>query len=99
MSEIACTASMSNEAIELDLNGSDISISLEGDIDFTAFVKHLTYLIERKANIEIIWTESEGSTDKEKIAKEVIDKIIDSFNRVIEEEFNVRDEGGEVSPF
>jgi|MTBAKSStandDraft_2_1061841.scaffolds.fasta_scaffold112440_2 hypothetical protein len=99
MSEIACTATMSSEAIELDLDGSDISISLEGDIDFTALVKHLTNLIERKANIEITWTESEGATDKGNVAKEVIDKIIDSFNQVIEEEFDERDEGDEGNPF
>lgn len=99
MSEIACTATMSSEAIELDLDGSDISIFLEGDIDFTALVKHLTNLIERKAKIEITWTESEGATDKGNVAKEVIDKIIDSFNQVIEEEFDQRDEGDEGNPF
>jgi len=96
MSEIACTASMSAEAIEINLDGNDISISLEGDIDFTNLVKHLTNLIERASGIEMTWTERDGPTGKENVAKVVIDEIIDSFNRVIEEQF---EEKAEDDPF
>ena len=92
MSEIACTASMSVEAVELNLDGNDISISLEGDIDFTNLVKHLTSLIERKSGIEMTWTERDEPTDKEKVAKGVIDEILESFNQVIEDEFGERGE-------
>lgn len=100
MSEIACTASMSTEAIEISLDGNTISISLEGDIDFTNLVKHLTNLIERESSIEITWTESEeATTDKENVARGVINEVIDSFNKVIEEEFDEKDEGDEDNPF
>jgi hypothetical protein len=100
MSEIACTASMSTEAIEINLDGNTISISLEGDIDFTNLVKHLTNLIERESSIEITWTESEeATTDKENVARGVINEVIDSFNKVIEEEFDEKDEGDEDNPF
>ena len=100
MSEIACTASMSTEAIEINLDGNTISISLEGDIDFTNLVKHLTNLIERESSIEITWTESEeATTDKENVARGVINEVIDSFNKVIEEEFGEKDEGDEDNPF
>nr|WP_319492406.1 hypothetical protein [uncultured Desulfobacter sp.] len=99
MSEIACTASMSTEAIEINLDGNTISISLEGDIDFTNLVKHLTNLIERESSIEITWTESEeATTDKENVARGVINEVIDSFNKVIEEEFDEKDEGDEDNP-
>jgi hypothetical protein len=87
MSEITCKARMSAEAIEINLDGNDISISLEGDIDFTNLVKPLTSLIERKSGIEMTWTERDEPTDKENVAKGVIDKIIESFNQVIEEQF------------
>jgi len=70
---------MSPKSIELNLDGNDISISLEGDIDFTSLVKPLTSLIERKSGIEMTWEERDEPTDKENIAKEVIDKIIESF--------------------
>jgi len=99
MSEIACTATMSAEAIELNLDGNTISISLEGDIDFTNLVKHLTKLIERKSGIEVTWAERDEPTDKENVAKGVIDEIIESFNQVIEEEFDERDEEGDDIPF
>ncbi len=92
MSEIACTATMSAESIELNLEGKDISISLEGDIDFTNLVKPLTSLIERKCSIEMTWTERDEPTDKENVAKGVINKIIESFNQVIEEQFEEKDE-------
>lgn len=95
MSEIACTASMSAEAIELNLDGNHISISLEGDIDFTNLVKHLTSLIERKSGIEMTWIERDEPTDKENVAKGVIDEILESFNQVVEEEFDERDEEGD----
>ena len=78
---------MSAEAIEINLDGNDISISLEGDIDFTNLVKPLTILIERKSGIVMTWTERDEPTDKENVAKEVIDKIIEYFNQVIEEQF------------
>ena len=100
MSDLTCTATISNEAIELDLDGVEISISLEGDIDFTGLVKHLTRLVEHENSIEIIWTEGEESTDKANVAKEVIDDIIDSFNQVIEEQFDDEDEEDEADmPF
>lgn len=99
MSELACTATISTEAIKLDLDGNDISISLEGDIDFTSLVKHLTNLIEQEASIEITWTERDEPTDKENVAKKVIDEIIDTFNQVIAEEFDERDEGDDDNPF
>ena len=99
MNEIACTATMSVEAIELNLDGNDIYISLEGDIDFTNLVKQLTCLIERKSDIEMTWAERDEPTDKENVAKGVIDEIIESFNRVIEEEFEERDEEGDDNPF
>lgn len=99
MSKIACTATISAEAIELNLDGRDISISLEGDIDFTELVKHLTNLIERESDIEMTWTERDEPTDKENIAKGVIDEIIESFNQVIEEEFDGMDEGDGDNPF
>jgi len=92
MSEIACTATMSTEVIELILDGNEISISLEGDIDFTNLVKYLTKLIEQESRIEITWTERDEPTDKENIAKGVIDEIIESFNQVIKEQFEERDE-------
>jgi hypothetical protein len=99
MSEITCTATMSAEAIKLNLDGNDISISLEGDIDFTNLVKHLTKLIERKSGIEVTWEERDEPTDKENVAKGVIDEIIESFNQVIKEEFDERDEEGNDIPF
>jgi len=92
MSKIACTATMSPESIELNLDGNDISISLEGDIDFTNLVKPLTSLIEWKSGIDMTWTERDEPTDKENVAKGVIDKIIESFNQVIEEQFGEEDE-------
>lgn len=99
MSEIACTATMSTEAIKFDFDGSEISISLEGDIDFTNLVKHLTNLIEREAKIEITWADSEEATDKENVAKGVIDEIIYSFNKVIEEDIDEMDEIDDDNPF
>ncbi len=87
MSEIACTATMSAETIGLNLDDNNISISLEGDIDFTTLVKHLTNLIERESGIEITWTEREEPTEKGNVAKGVIDEIINSFNQVIVKEF------------
>jgi|GEM_PF-3174613 len=100
MSEIACTATMSAESIELDLGGTDVeSISLEGDIDFTNLVKSLTTLIERKSRIEMTWTERDEPTDKEKVAKGVIDEIIESFNQVIEEQFEEEDEEVDAPSF
>ena len=99
MSEIACTATMSAEAIELNLDGSDITISLEGDIDFTNLVRHLTRLIELKSSIIMTWTERDESTDKENVAKGVIDEIIQSFNQVIKKDFDDRDEEGDDIPF
>lgn len=96
MSEITCTATMSAEAIEINLDGNDISISLKEDIDFTNLVKHLTNLIERKSGIEMTWTERDEPTDKENVAKGVIDKIINSFNQVIKEQF---EEEVEDDPF
>lgn len=99
MSEITCTATISAEAIELNLDGNDISISLERDIDFTNLVKHLTNLIERKSDIKVTWTERDEPTGKENVAKGVIDEIIESFNQVIEEEFDERCEEGNDIPF
>lgn len=96
MSEITCTATISAEAIEINLDGNDISISLKEDIDFTNLVKHLTNLIERKSCIEMTWTERDEPTDKENVAKGVIDKIINSFNQVIKEQF---EEEVEDEPF
>ncbi len=87
MSEITCTATMSAEAIEIKLDGNDIFISLEGDIDFTNLVKPLTRLIERKSCIVMTWAERDEPTDKENVAKGVIDKILEYFNQVIEEQF------------
>lgn len=87
MSEISCTATMSAEVIEINLDGSNISIPLKEDIDFTSLVKHLTNLIERKSDIEINWEERDEPTDKENVAKGVIDKIINSLNQVIKEQF------------
>lgn len=83
---------MAAEAIKLNLDGDDISISLEGDIDFTNLVKHLTKLIERKSGIEVTWVERDDPNDKENVAKGVINEIIEAFNQIIEEEFNERDE-------
>ncbi len=99
MSEIACTATMSTETIEINLDGNNISISLEGDIDFTNLVKHLTNLIERESSIEITWTENEEASDKENVARGVIDEVIDSFNKVIEEKFDEKNEGDDDNPF
>jgi hypothetical protein len=92
MSKITCVATISDEAIDLDLDGNSISISLGGDIDFTPLAKNLTILIERKSSIEITWTDTDEPTDKANVAKGVIDKIIDSFNVVIEEQFDEDDE-------
>lgn len=88
MSEITCAVTMSEEAITLDLDGKSISISLDGDIDFTPLAKNLTALIEQKSSVEITWADAGEPTDKAKVAKEVIGKIIASFNEVIEEHFN-----------
>jgi Ser-tRNA(Ala) deacylase AlaX len=98
MSEIACTATMSEEVIKLNIDGNVISIPLDGDIEFTDLVKLLTNLIEHKNRIQITWTESEQATDKENVAKMVIDEIIDSFNQIIEEEFDERDEDDADNP-
>ena len=98
MSEITCTATMSAEAIEINLDGNKISIPLEGDIDFTHLVKLLINLIERKSGIEMTWTERDEPTDKENVAQGVIDKIIESFNQVIEEQFEEEVEEGNT-PF
>lgn len=78
---------MSTETIDINLDGNDISISLEGDIDFTDLVMLLTSLIERKSGIVMTWTKRDEPTDKENVAKEVIDRIIEYFNQVIEEQF------------
>lgn len=86
MSEITCVATISEESIVLDLDGKSISISLDGDLDFTPLAKSLTRLIERESSIDITWTGADEPADKAKVAKEVIDKIIDSFNEVIEEQ-------------
>ena len=72
---------------------------MDGDIDFTDLVKHLTNLVEHENSIQMAWTESEQPTDKENVAKKVIDEIIDSFNQVIEEEFGERDEEGDDNLF
>lgn len=88
MSEIICAATISEEAINLDLDGNSILISLDGDIDFTPLAKNLTILIERESSIGITWAGAEEPTQKAKVAKEVIDEIIDSFNEVIEEQFD-----------
>ena len=92
MSEITCAATISDEAIELDLDGNSISISLDGDIDFTPLAKNLTILIERESSIDITWADADEPTDKANVAKEVIDEIIDSFNKVIEEQFDEEEE-------
>lgn len=92
MSEITCEATMSEESIVINLNGNLISISLEGDIDFTPLAKSLTKLIERESGIDITWADGGEPTDKAKVAKEVVNKIIDSFNEVIEENFYEEDE-------
>jgi len=99
MSEITCTATMSAEVIKLNLEDIEISIPMAGDIDFTDLVKHLTNLVEREDSIQMTWTESEEPTDKEDVAKKVIDEIIVSFNKVIEEEFDERGEEGDDNPF
>ncbi|MCK9304887.1 MAG: hypothetical protein PHP23_07280 [Desulfobacterales bacterium] len=88
MCEINCTATITEESIEIALDGTAILISLDGDIDFTPLAKHLTHLIERKCGIAITWAEVEEPTDKANIAKEVVDGIIESFNQVIEEQFD-----------
>lgn len=88
MSEITCAATISDEAIELNLDGNSISISMEGDIDFTPLAKHLTILIERESSIGITWADADEPIDKANVAKKVIDEIIDSFNEVIEEQFD-----------
>lgn len=88
MSDITCVATISEESIVLDLDGISISISLEGDLDFTPLAKNLTRLIERESSIDITWADADEPADKAKVAKEVIDKIIDSFNEVIEEQFD-----------
>ena len=92
MSEITCAATISEESIVLDLYGKSISISLDGDIDFTSLAKNLTLLIERESSIDITWEDVDETTDKAKVAKEVINKIIDSFNEVIEKQFHEVDE-------
>lgn len=92
MSEITCAATMSEEAITLDLDGKLISISLDGDIDFTPLAKNLTTLIEQKSSVDITWADADEPTDKAKVAKEVIGKIIASFNEVIEEQFDEEEE-------
>ena len=88
MSEITCAATMYEEAITLDLDGKSISISLDGDIDFTPLAKKLTTLIEQKSSVNITWAGSSERTDKAKVARKVIDNIIASFNEVIVEQFD-----------
>jgi hypothetical protein len=92
MSKITCAATILDEAIDLDLDGNSISISLDGDIDFTPLAKNLTILIERESSIEITWAGADDPTDKANVAKGVIDKIIDSFNEVIEVQFEEEEE-------
>ena len=92
MSKITCAATIADEAIDLDLDGNSISISLDGDIDFTPLAKNLTILIERESSIKITWEDADEAADKAKVAKGVIDKIIDSFNEVIEEQFDEAEE-------
>jgi hypothetical protein len=86
MSDITCAATISKESVVLDLDGNSILISLDGDIDFTPLAKNLTLLIERESSIAITWADADETTGKAKVAKDVIDKIIDSFNEVIEEQ-------------
>lgn len=88
MSEITSAATMTEDAITLDLDGKLITIPLAGDIDFTHLAKNLTVLIEQKSSVDIAWADAEEPTDKMKVAKEVINKIIASFNEVIEEQFD-----------
>lgn len=76
----------------LDLDGNLISISLDGDIDFTPLAKSLTKLIERESSIAVTWTDGGEPTDKAKVAQEVVNKIIASFNEVIEENFDDEEE-------
>ncbi len=78
---------MSDESIELDFDGTAISISLAGDVDFTSLAKHLTHLIEREFSISITWDEGVEPTEKAIVAKQVVEEIIESFNQVIEEQF------------
>lgn len=92
MSEMTCVATMSEEAIKLDLDGKVISISLDGDIDFTPLAKNLTTLIEKKSSVGITWAVAGEPTDKAKVAKDVIGKIIAFFNEVIEEQFDEEEE-------
>jgi hypothetical protein len=87
MSEITCAATLLDEEIVLDFGGNSISISLDGDIDFTPLAKHLTKLIESESSIVIAWEDTNEPTDKANVAKDVIDAIINSFNEVIEEKF------------
>jgi hypothetical protein len=42
-------------------------------------------LIESESSINITWTDGDEPTDKAKVAKEMVNKIIDSFNEVVEE--------------
>lgn len=99
MSEIACTATMSTDEIKLILDENEISISLEGDVDFTNLVKQLTILIEKESDIKITWKKRDEPTDKESVAKGVIDEIINSFNQVIKEQFEESDEEDDGDPF
>lgn len=92
MSEISCVATISEKSIVLDLDGISIPISLDGDLDFTPLAKNLTRLIERESSIDITWAGTDEPVDKAKVAQEVVNKIIESFNEVIEENFDGEDE-------
>lgn len=87
MSDLQCKAAISRETIKLDFPDKNLSISLDGDIDFTPLVKYLTELIEKNCKINLGWPDtSDEIGDKATVAKSVVRKIFNSFNEVNSEE-------------
>ena len=87
MSDLQCNAAISSETIELDFPDENLSISLDGDIDFTPLVKYLTELIEKNCKINLEWSDTSAEIgDKVTVVKSVVSKIFNSFNEVNSEE-------------
>ena len=87
MGDLQCTATISNETTELVFPDENLSISLDGDIDFTPLVKYLTDLIEKNCKINLEWSDTSNEIgDKATVTKSVVSKIFDSFNEVNSEE-------------
>lgn len=83
MSSITCRTTVDGNTMSLEFPTETIALSLESDIDFTDLVKHLSILVEDGNEIEFERQEGEAENDKQKVALEVTERIIASYNEVI----------------